>query len=245
MSTHITAGQLIHQLQTLDPDLPAYLAINPDWPYAHRIGRVAVGHGLNGPHDLHSRGRPGGHLASRRPHGAGMGGRMTGCASSHRASERSAPSARSPRLTALSDLVGQPMPEGVRGALVRSVPPVPRPGLRTTWVPLTSSRRLPCRKPRPGPNPPWLRHAQLGSRRRRRYGRHSPPRAGRHRGHPRQLAWLEGRLEPDRTSHRVRGHRPSRCTVRGNRRVAAREPSGGRLTRTVPPGYRDAGSAPH
>lgn len=70
-----------------------------------------------------------------------MGGRMTGCASSHRASERSAPSARSPRLTALSDLVGQPMPEGVRGALVRSVPPVPRPGLRTTWVPLTSSRR--------------------------------------------------------------------------------------------------------
>ncbi|WP_327157701.1 hypothetical protein [Streptomyces tubercidicus] len=49
MSTHITAGQLIHQLQTLDPDLPAYLAINPDWPYAHRIGRVAVGHGLNGP----------------------------------------------------------------------------------------------------------------------------------------------------------------------------------------------------
>ncbi|MGW9046953.1 hypothetical protein ACWGQL_31035 [Streptomyces lydicus] len=49
MPTPITASQLIHQLQTLDPDLPAYLAINPDWPYAHHIGRVVIGHGLNGP----------------------------------------------------------------------------------------------------------------------------------------------------------------------------------------------------
>ncbi|MEV1026646.1 hypothetical protein [Streptomyces sp. NPDC050264] len=40
MPKTITIGQLIHQLQTLDPDLPAYLAINPDWPFAHRIGSV-------------------------------------------------------------------------------------------------------------------------------------------------------------------------------------------------------------
>ncbi|WP_353946488.1 hypothetical protein ABII15_36050 [Streptomyces sp. HUAS MG91] len=37
----ITVGQLLHQLQTLDPDLPVYLAVNPDWPYVHRIGRLA------------------------------------------------------------------------------------------------------------------------------------------------------------------------------------------------------------
>jgi hypothetical protein len=58
------------------------------------------------------------------------------------------------------------------------------------------------------------------------------------------IGWLEGRLEPDRTSHRVRGHRPSRCIVRGDRRVAAREPSGGRLAGTVPTGHRGPGSAP-
>ncbi|MGP3775446.1 hypothetical protein ACTWJ8_31965 [Streptomyces sp. SDT5-1] len=36
----LTVGQLLHQLRTLDPDLPIYLAINPDWPYAHRTGYV-------------------------------------------------------------------------------------------------------------------------------------------------------------------------------------------------------------
>ncbi|WP_030253086.1 hypothetical protein [Streptomyces violens] len=36
----VTVGQLLHQLHILDHDLPVYLAINPDWPYAHRIGRV-------------------------------------------------------------------------------------------------------------------------------------------------------------------------------------------------------------
>ncbi|MFJ3939134.1 hypothetical protein [Streptomyces parvus] len=40
MSHEITVRQLIHQLQAVDPDLPAYFAINPDWPQAHRIGRV-------------------------------------------------------------------------------------------------------------------------------------------------------------------------------------------------------------
>ncbi|MEV3853145.1 hypothetical protein AB0J38_02340 [Streptomyces sp. NPDC050095] len=35
-----TVGQLVHQLQTMDPDLPVYLAVNPDWPFAHRIGSV-------------------------------------------------------------------------------------------------------------------------------------------------------------------------------------------------------------
>lgn len=40
MPYKITVGQLVHQLQTFDADLPVYLAINPDWPYAHRIGRV-------------------------------------------------------------------------------------------------------------------------------------------------------------------------------------------------------------
>ncbi|QHC23427.1 hypothetical protein [Streptomyces sp. GS7] len=40
MPHDITVGQLIHQLQTLDPGLPAYFAINPDWPYAHRIGQM-------------------------------------------------------------------------------------------------------------------------------------------------------------------------------------------------------------
>ncbi|MGW1626743.1 hypothetical protein [Streptomyces sp. NPDC002172] len=36
----ITVGQLIHQLQSVDADLPAYFAINPDWPQSHRIGRI-------------------------------------------------------------------------------------------------------------------------------------------------------------------------------------------------------------
>lgn len=36
----MTVGQLILQLQTVDADLPAYFAVNPDWPYAHRIGRI-------------------------------------------------------------------------------------------------------------------------------------------------------------------------------------------------------------
>ncbi|GHC74305.1 hypothetical protein GCM10010309_45110 [Streptomyces violaceochromogenes] len=36
----ITVGHLIRQLQAVDPDLPVYFAINPDWPNAHRIGRI-------------------------------------------------------------------------------------------------------------------------------------------------------------------------------------------------------------
>ncbi|MFI0808188.1 hypothetical protein [Streptomyces echinatus] len=37
---HATVRQLIRQLQAVDPDRPVYLAINPDWPQAHRVGRV-------------------------------------------------------------------------------------------------------------------------------------------------------------------------------------------------------------
>jgi len=40
MPRPLTVGQLIHQLQTLDPDLPVRLAINPDWPFSHHIGTV-------------------------------------------------------------------------------------------------------------------------------------------------------------------------------------------------------------
>ncbi|MFI1953152.1 hypothetical protein ACH437_15085 [Streptomyces xinghaiensis] len=49
MSRPPTVGQLIHQLQTLDPNRPALLAINPDWPFAHFIGRVVEGEGDSGP----------------------------------------------------------------------------------------------------------------------------------------------------------------------------------------------------
>ncbi|MEU9993606.1 hypothetical protein AB0E10_44120 [Streptomyces sp. NPDC048045] len=44
----ITVGQLIHQLQTVDADLPAYFAINPDWPHAHRIGHIVEITGTDG-----------------------------------------------------------------------------------------------------------------------------------------------------------------------------------------------------
>ncbi|MCF3172588.1 hypothetical protein [Streptomyces sioyaensis] len=40
MPYEITVRQLIRQLQTVDPDLPVYFAINPDWPHAYRIGQV-------------------------------------------------------------------------------------------------------------------------------------------------------------------------------------------------------------
>ncbi|MGW2087553.1 hypothetical protein [Streptomyces sp. NPDC001880] len=40
MSHAITVRQLIHHLQAVDPDLPLYFAINPDWPHAHHVGRV-------------------------------------------------------------------------------------------------------------------------------------------------------------------------------------------------------------
>ncbi|MDF3291900.1 DUF317 domain-containing protein [Streptomyces silvisoli] len=40
MPRSLTVGQLIRQLQDLDPDQPARLAINPDWPFSHYVGRV-------------------------------------------------------------------------------------------------------------------------------------------------------------------------------------------------------------
>ncbi|MGW6909240.1 hypothetical protein [Streptomyces sp. NPDC054940] len=48
MSYEITVAQLVHRLQTFDPDLPVYFAINPDWPQAHRIGRIVEISGSNG-----------------------------------------------------------------------------------------------------------------------------------------------------------------------------------------------------
>ncbi|GGT26311.1 hypothetical protein [Streptomyces purpureus] len=48
MPREITVRQLIHQLQAVDPDLPAYLAINPDWPQTHRIGHVIETSGPDG-----------------------------------------------------------------------------------------------------------------------------------------------------------------------------------------------------
>ncbi|MEV7393728.1 hypothetical protein [Streptomyces sp. NPDC091215] len=48
MRYKITVGQLVRQLQNFDPDLPVCLAINPDWPYAHRIGRILEITGSNG-----------------------------------------------------------------------------------------------------------------------------------------------------------------------------------------------------
>ncbi|MQT05393.1 hypothetical protein FF041_36470 [Streptomyces jumonjinensis] len=47
--SQLTVAQLVHQLQTLDPALPVFLAVNPDWPFAHTIGRVVEGTGLDGP----------------------------------------------------------------------------------------------------------------------------------------------------------------------------------------------------
>ncbi|WP_405523545.1 hypothetical protein OG426_09895 [Streptomyces canus] len=47
MPYEITVGQLVHQLQTFDPDLLVYFAIDPDWPYAHRIGRIVEITGAN------------------------------------------------------------------------------------------------------------------------------------------------------------------------------------------------------
>ncbi|MEV5485587.1 MULTISPECIES: hypothetical protein [Streptomyces] len=48
LSHQITVRQLIHQLQTVDPDLPAYFAINSDWPHAHYVGRIVEVPGPNG-----------------------------------------------------------------------------------------------------------------------------------------------------------------------------------------------------
>ncbi|MEU0723123.1 hypothetical protein [Streptomyces sp. NPDC006140] len=48
MPYEIIVGQLVHQLQTFDPDLPVCLAINPDWAYAHRIGRIVEITGSSG-----------------------------------------------------------------------------------------------------------------------------------------------------------------------------------------------------
>lgn len=42
MPNTLTVRQLIRQLQTTDPELPVYLAVNPDWPYAHCIARVVA-----------------------------------------------------------------------------------------------------------------------------------------------------------------------------------------------------------
>lgn len=48
MPYQFTVRQLIHQLETVDPDLTVYFAINPDWPYAHRVGQVVEIAGAGG-----------------------------------------------------------------------------------------------------------------------------------------------------------------------------------------------------
>ncbi|PCG85044.1 hypothetical protein CIB93_16145 [Streptomyces sp. WZ.A104] len=48
MPHQITVRQLIRQLQAVDPDLPLYFAINPDWPQVHRVGRVVEVSGPDG-----------------------------------------------------------------------------------------------------------------------------------------------------------------------------------------------------
>ncbi|SFC59369.1 hypothetical protein [Streptomyces aidingensis] len=49
MPKSLTVGQLIHQLDVFDHDLPVRLAINPDWPFAHLVGRVVEDQGDDGP----------------------------------------------------------------------------------------------------------------------------------------------------------------------------------------------------
>ncbi|MDT3395314.1 DUF317 domain-containing protein [Streptomyces sp. B1866] len=49
MPRSLTVGQLIHQLQPLDPDHHVRLAIAPDWPFSHFLGLVLEGPGPSGP----------------------------------------------------------------------------------------------------------------------------------------------------------------------------------------------------
>ncbi|MFE2596009.1 hypothetical protein ACFXCZ_05820 [Streptomyces sp. NPDC059396] len=42
MPQYLTVGHLIRQLQTVNPDLPVRLAINPDWPFAHFIAADVI-----------------------------------------------------------------------------------------------------------------------------------------------------------------------------------------------------------
>jgi hypothetical protein len=49
MPRSLTVGQLVHQLQALDPHLLVRLAINPDWPFSHFAGGVHEAGGISGP----------------------------------------------------------------------------------------------------------------------------------------------------------------------------------------------------
>ncbi|TKA08563.1 DUF317 domain-containing protein [Actinacidiphila oryziradicis] len=49
MPRSLTVGQLVHQLQALDPELLARLAVNPDWPFSHFAGGVHEAGGISGP----------------------------------------------------------------------------------------------------------------------------------------------------------------------------------------------------
>ncbi len=42
MPQYLTVDHLLRQLQSLDPDLPIRLAINPDRPFAHYLGADVV-----------------------------------------------------------------------------------------------------------------------------------------------------------------------------------------------------------
>ncbi|MCE7080153.1 hypothetical protein [Streptomyces sp. ST2-7A] len=45
----LTVGRLVQRLRNLDPALPVFLAINPDWPFAHTIAGIVKGVGPAGP----------------------------------------------------------------------------------------------------------------------------------------------------------------------------------------------------
>jgi hypothetical protein len=45
MSRSLTVGDLLRQLQHLDPTLQVRLAINPNWPFTHYLGQDVTIHG--------------------------------------------------------------------------------------------------------------------------------------------------------------------------------------------------------
>ncbi|NEA37692.1 hypothetical protein G3I76_07825 [Streptomyces sp. SID11233] len=42
MPYYLTVGHLLGQLQSLDPNMPIRLAINPDWPFTHYLATDVV-----------------------------------------------------------------------------------------------------------------------------------------------------------------------------------------------------------
>ncbi|WP_406281379.1 hypothetical protein [Streptomyces sp. NBC_00209] len=44
MPRHLTVGDLLRQLQNLDPHLPVRIAVAPDFPFTHYVGAEVVVH---------------------------------------------------------------------------------------------------------------------------------------------------------------------------------------------------------